>query len=171
MAFIFKGQLCGLICAECPEPLANVKIRLYRSDAQEDVTARAVANAKETFAILDDQTVKAKEGRLLAEAETDADGNFNFELSERNKYQGGPFEIDVVCGTVPRLKPGKNPPPPIQFSVTTVQPLWRQFEKDLVAIFNYCLPFRFWCAIRARWQEKQADHRQGPRPCHVTADR
>jgi hypothetical protein len=152
MAYLFKGKLCGYICAECPEPLTKVKVRLYRSAAQEDVTARAVANAKETFAILDDEAIRAKQSLLIAEAETDAQGNFSFALSESQKYGGGAFEVDVYCGTVPRLKPGKNPPPPpVQFTITTVQPRWRQIEDNLVAIFDYCLPYRFWCAVRARF--------------------
>jgi len=32
---------------------------------------------------------------------------------------------DIFCGTVPRLKPGRVSPEPLQFNVTTVQPLWR----------------------------------------------
>jgi hypothetical protein len=128
-----------------------VKVRLYRSEAREDVIARAVASPKETFDILDDDAIKAKQSLLIAEAETDADGNFSFELSERHKYTGGAFEIDVYCGTVPRLKPVKTPPRPVQFTITTVQPRWRQLADGLVSIFNYCLPFRFWCAVRARF--------------------
>src|SRR5436190_6161206 len=152
VTYVLRGRLCGFICAECPEPLSNVKVRLYRTGAQEEVIARAVANAKETFAILDDDAIKAKQSSLIAEVESDAEGNFNFELTERQKYEGGAFEVDVYCGTVPRFKPPKrNPPPPVQFSVTTVQPRWRELEDERIAIFNYCLPFRFWCAVRARF--------------------
>jgi len=39
MAFIFHGKLCGLICPECPEPLENVIVRLYRSRDGQTVTA------------------------------------------------------------------------------------------------------------------------------------
>lgn len=35
--YIFKGSLCGLICPECPEPLSNVKVRLYRLRAEQNV--------------------------------------------------------------------------------------------------------------------------------------
>jgi hypothetical protein len=152
MAYLFKGKLCGYICAECPEPLAFVKVRLYRSASQDEVTARAVAHAKETFAILDDEAIKAKQSLLIAETEADGEGNFSFALSEKQQYGGEAFEVDVYCGTVPRLKPGKNPPPPpVQFTITTVQPRWRQIEDNLIAIFDYCLPYRFWCAVRARF--------------------
>lgn len=152
MRYIFKGRLCGFICAECPEPLSNVKVRIYRSAAEADVTARAVANPKETFAILDEEALRGRESLLIAEADTDAQGNFSFDLGEKGNYDGGAFEFDVYCGTVPRFKPPKrNPPPPVQFTITTLQPRWRETEGGLVAIYDYCLPYRFWCAIRARF--------------------
>lgn len=60
MRYQFKGKLCGYICPECPEPLSNVKVRLYRSRAEQNVIALAVASPKETFAILSDETVTEK---------------------------------------------------------------------------------------------------------------
>ena len=105
---MFKGRLCGYICAECPEPLANLQVRLYRVDKQPNVAALAVANPKETFAILDDDQVQEKASRLLAKVETDAEGNFAFELSKN--YAGEAFEVDVYCGSVPRQRIGKTHP-------------------------------------------------------------
>ncbi len=151
MKYIFKGRLCGFICAECPEPLSNVKVRIYRIEDQENIVSNAVSNAKETFTIVNEEAIKAKEARSIAEADTDEEGNFSFELGENKKYGGEAFEIDVYCGTVPHLKPGKNPPPPVQFSITTLQPRWRETNEGLLFVYNYCLPFRFWCAIRARF--------------------
>ena len=90
MAYQFRGYLCGLICAECPEPLSNVKVRLYRTRAEQNVTALAVANAKDTFAILTPEQVKSKESSLIAEADTDANGAFSFTLGENQKYGGKP---------------------------------------------------------------------------------
>lgn len=145
--YIFKGHLCGYICAECPEPLANLQVRLYRVDDQRNVAALAVANPKETFAILDDDQVQAKESRLFAKADTDAEGNFTFELGD--KYAGEAFEVDVYCGTVPRQKIGKKPPKPRQFTITTLQPRYRETENSFVAVWDYCLPYRFWCALLA----------------------
>jgi hypothetical protein len=143
--YIFKGRLCGYICADCPEPLANLQVRLYRVANQNDVSALAVANPKETFAILDDEQVKAKESRLFARADTDAEGNFTFELDKN--YDGEAFEVDVYCATVPRQKIGKKPPEPRQFTITTLQPRWRQTENGFIAVWNYCLSYRFWCAF------------------------
>jgi len=145
--YIFKGRLCGYICAECPEPLANLQVRLYRVDKQRNVAALAVANPKETFAILDDEQVQCKESRLFAKTETDAEGNFTFELDR--KYAGEAFEVDVYCGTVPRQKIGKNPPKPRQFTITTLQPRFREIGDGFIAVWNYCLPYRFWCAVLA----------------------
>ena len=145
--YMFKGRLCGYICAECPEPLANLQVRLYRVDKQPNVAALAVANPKETFAILDDDQVQEKASRLLAKVETDAEGNFAFELSKN--YAGEAFEVDVYCGSVPRQRIGKNPPKPRQFTITTVQPRYRETENGFIAVWDYCVPHRFWCAVLA----------------------
>ena len=151
MKYIFRGKLCGFICAECREPLSNVKVRIYRVEDRENITANAVANAKETFAVVDEEALKAKKSRLIAETGTDEDGNFEFKLGEKQKYNGEAFEVDVYCETVPNLKTGKNPPSPVQFSITTLQPRWRQTENEFLFVYDYCIPFRYWCAIRARF--------------------
>lgn len=151
MIYTFKGKLCGFICPECPEPLSNVKVRLYRSRKEQNVTALAVAQPKETFAILSGEMVKAKESLLIAETTTDAEGNFIFELGEKQKYNGEAFEIDVYCETVPHRKIGLKPPAPLQFSITTLLPMWRQTETGFLSVWEYCLPKRFWCAVRARF--------------------
>ena len=147
--YIFKGRLCGYICAECPEPLANLKVRLYRLREEQNAVVLAVSNPKDTLALVSDEQVREKAGTLLAEVETDADGNFIFELGEKQRYTGEAFEVDVYCGTVPRQKLGPVPPKPQQFSLTTVQPLWRQRDDIALAIWDYCIPHRFWCYFRS----------------------
>ena len=147
--YIFKGRLCGFICPECPEPLANLKVRLYRLREEQNAVVLAVANPKDTLALVSDEQVREKAGTLLAEVETDADGNFIFELGEKQRYTGEAFEVDVYCGTVPRQKLGPVPPKPQQFSLTTVQPLWRQRDDIALAIWDYCIPHRFWCYFRS----------------------
>ena len=151
MAYIFRGRLCGLICPECPEPLANVIVRLYRSRDAQTVTALAAASPKETFAILTEEQVNEKASALIAEINTDEGGNFTFELGDNERYNGEAFEVDIYCGTVPRLKPGPQPPTPLQFSITTLQPRWRQTGDGFVAVWDYCLPYRFWCLVRGRF--------------------
>lgn len=150
MAYIFKGRLCGYICDECPEPLSRVKVRLYRIPKGYNITALAVADPRHTFNILSDEQVSEKKSLMIAETETDDKGNFSVELTEREKYGGDAFEIDVYCGNVPRGLKSPDPPPPVQFSITTLQPMWRESREGSVAIFDYCLPPRYWCRVLAR---------------------
>jgi hypothetical protein len=122
---------------------------LYRNRPDQNVTALAVASPNDTLALLTDDQAKAKAGQLIAEAKTDASGNFSFKLGSGQKYEGGAFEVDVYCGTVPRRRPGRKEVQPRQFSITTLQPAWKQTgESDFVAVWNYCIPYRFWCHLR-----------------------
>ncbi len=149
MGYVFKGRLCGYICPECPEPLSNVKIRLYRSRNGQKISALASAQPKETFGILDREQVEEKSQYLIAEVAADDNGRFLAEFGDMQDYKGEPFEIDVYLETVPRYK-GK-PASPLQFTVTMLQPRWRETEDGFVASWEYCLPCRMWCAIRARF--------------------
>ena len=144
---MFKGKLCGYLCADCQEPLSFVTVRLYRPRRDQDVTALAVASPKDTFSVLTDAQVKDKERSLIAETATDADGRFAFALDD-GAYDGGAFELDVSCGTVPRRKPTPKPPDPKQFAVTMLRPMWRQSEAEASWYWEYCLPYRFWCWLR-----------------------
>ncbi len=149
MSFTFRGSLCGRLCSECLEQLFDVTVRLYRNRSDQNVTALAVAGPNDTLALLTDEQVKSKASQLIAETKTDANGNFSFTLDRKQKYDGGAFEVDVYCGTVPHRKAGRKQPPPRQFSITTLQPAWKQTgESDFVAIWDYCIPYRFWCYIR-----------------------
>src|SRR5947209_5231282 len=157
MNYTFKGSLSGLLCSEYIEPLANVTVRLYRNREEQNVPALAAANPKDTFVILTDEMVLAKASSLIAESETDGEGKFVFELGEQQQYNGEVFEVDVYCGTVPHLKVGPHPPRPRQFSITTIQPMWRQMQQGLssgesaegalIAAWEYSIPSRFWCQI------------------------
>ena len=150
MAYIFKGRLCGYICDECFEPLSRAKVLLYRIAQGRDVTSLAVAAPKDTFAILTDEQVAEKKKLLIAEADVDEQGNFSFELDEK-KYKGEPFEVDVFCATVPPHQPTRHEPRPVQFTVTTLQPFWRETESGHLFGWEYCLPARLWCLIRGRF--------------------
>jgi hypothetical protein len=150
MAYIFRGRLGGFICAQYPEVLSNVRVRLYRNRPEQSATLLAVASPEDTSAILTDRQVKDKESSLLAETETNNDGVFVFELGEKQNYRGEAFEIDVYCAMVPHQRTGSNnPPPPRQFSITTLQPLWRQSDTGFIWVWDYCLPAHFWSEIRA----------------------
>ena len=151
MSYIFKGRVCGYICGECFEPLAKVKVRLYSVRKDQNVTALAVASPKDTFAILSEADVRQKKSSLLGEFETNDAGEFVAELDEKQGYTGGAFEVDVYCGAVPGLKPTPQPPQPVQFSVTVLQPLWRRNERGAIAIWDYCLSQRYWRLVRSRF--------------------
>lgn len=147
--YIFRGSLCGRLCDDCSEPLSGVKVRLYRLRPDQDPTRLAVAAPKTTLAVLDDKQIQAKQAELLGEFEADSAGRFTAEIGDTSSYNGGAFEVDVVCESVPNRRaqyPSRNP---VQFSITTVQPQWRERENGLVAAWEYCLPPRFWCFIRA----------------------
>jgi hypothetical protein len=151
MSYVFKGNLCGLLCGDCQEPISEGLVRLYRNRPDQNVTALAVADPDDTFTVLSDEQVRAKEAMLIAETKTDADGSFTFNLGREQKYNGEAFEIDVYCGTVPHRKPARKPPKPRQFSITTVQPSWRtarEKEDDFFSVWRYCIPYRFWCYFR-----------------------
>ncbi|GAB3404836.1 transthyretin-like family protein [Massilia agilis] len=148
MGYTFRGRLCGLICDDCQEGLAGVTVRLYRNQDLETVTARVAAQPKDTFALLPAAEAGQKAVALLAEAQADADGNFSFQLGEKQNYHGEAFEIDVLVTDVPGHA-GKPEREPLQFSITTLQPRWRQNQDGYVAVWDYCLPQRIWCYIRS----------------------
>lgn len=153
MRYVFTGRLCGYICPDCPEALSEVTVRLYRSREAQDVTALAAARPVETLAILGEAEVEEKSSSLLAETQTDADGRFSFELGEKQKYEGGAFELDVFCTTVPHRKESRREPKSLQFSVTTLHPSWRGAaeQEESRWAWEYCIPNRFWCAVRGRF--------------------
>lgn len=151
MAYLFKGALKGALCRECIEPLAGATLKAYRIAAGRDVTQLAVAHAKDTFMLVDAEAEAAKAALLLAEALIDEAGNFTLDFSKAPNYGGEAFELDLYCGTVPHLKPGPTPPPPLQFSITAVQPQWREIGDDRVAAWDYTIPYRYWCGVRGRF--------------------
>lgn len=146
--YTFRAHLCGLICPDCPEPLIFTKVRLYRVERDPQTVEQVAADPKETFAALTDEQVKAKSGNLIAEATTDEQGFVTFELGDEQDYDGGAFEIDIVPQTVAGLDPEEAPKDPRQYSLTTLQPRWRETEKGLVAAWDHCIHSRYWCRVR-----------------------
>ncbi len=111
MRYIFKGRLCGYICPDCPEPLSQVKVRLYRSRAKEGITLLAAAAPKDTFAILSDDDVKQKASSLLAETTTGDDGSFSFELGDAAEIRWRGFrDRRLLRNGSPPQTDAKGPP-------------------------------------------------------------
>lgn len=148
MPYIFRGRLCGYECANVEIPLSNVRVRLYEPPG-ERLVRRVAASPKETFAILDDDAVAAKESRLLAETTTNEEGEFEVELDEdEHGYDGEVLEVDGVVSEVSGLAARLDES--VQFSITTFQPEWRQREEGLSFTWEYCLSRRYWCAVLER---------------------
>jgi hypothetical protein len=114
MAFVLKGRFSASVCSDCEVLLEGSLVRLYAAEADPSLAQRAAADPRHTMAILDDDAVAQRAGRLLGEGEIGAGGAFSVELGEG--YEGGALDVDVYCGTIA----GHHPPRPLQLSVTTV---------------------------------------------------
>jgi hypothetical protein len=145
MPYYLRGNLWGYICRECPRPLWGVVVRAYAAE-DDRLIERVAADPKQTASAIDEKAVKARSGRLLAEAEVGEDGSFELDFS-RSKYQGGPVEIDLRMEGLPRIDERTAKSDPRQIQLTTLQPTWRERERDFIAFWEYYLPSRLWCLI------------------------
>jgi hypothetical protein len=147
MKYIFKGNLCGFLCEECNEPLSGMEVLLYLPWRKESVTEAAVADVKDTFRMVSKEEAASRKNLLIATTKTDEFGNFAFELDE--KYSKTAFDIDFVCGTLPRVPP-KPRKDPLQFHLTTIYPQWRNSTEgeNVFYKWEYCLSAKWWCYIR-----------------------
>lgn len=146
MPYYLRGNLWGYICRECPRPLWGVIVRVYAAEGDR-LIERAVADPKATIAALDDKGVKARAGRLLAEAEVGEDGGFEISFDRNSGYEGGPVDIEMRVESLARLDERAPKGKARQIHITTLQPAWRERENDLVAYWEYYLPARIWCLI------------------------
>ena len=151
MSYIIKGNFTAYICDDCLENLSQVSVRFYLPPRETNVPAVSTAEIKETFRELSDDEIKSKGNRLVAETQTDMEGNFVIKIEE--KYAESAFEIDIYCGSVPRLpfppKKGKER----QFHITTYVPQWKMTEERqaYMANFEYRIPSKWWCLIKGRY--------------------
>lgn len=150
MNYVFKGSLCGYFCDECFESLSNVEILLYLPWQKERLLANAVASTKDTFRLVTKEESIARKDLLIARTTTDEKGNFEFSLDE--KYGNSAFDIDFICGTVPRVppKPRKENP---QFHLTTIFPQWKadKLKESYNFQWKYCITAKWWCYIRGHY--------------------
>lgn len=147
MNYTIHAKLSGYICCESVEPVANTLVRFYRTRGTKETTIAATANPKQTFRPLTNAQIKQKASRLIAEVETDDHGRATINIDEK-AYNGGPVEIDIYCKNVPGQDPDKAYPPR-QFSITTLQPAWRQTGKSIIAAWDHQIHHRYWCLIRS----------------------
>lgn len=148
MNYIIKGNLLGFLCDDCTESISGVDVLLYLPYQKDNVLAATVANAKETFRVVNKEEAAARKDLLVARATTDDKGNFELSVSE--KYGNTAFDIDFYCGTVPRF-PKKGPKKdPAQFHITTFYPQWRSnsLQESQIFQWKYSLSAKWWCFIR-----------------------
>jgi hypothetical protein len=146
MPYYLRGNLWGYICRECPRPLWGVVVRAYAAEGDR-LIERAVANPKTTTALVDEKEVKARAGRLLAEARVGEDGSYELVFDKKNRYQGGPVDIDLRIESLSHLDERATTASPRQVHVTTVQPSYRARDDAYVAYWEWYLPAYWWCRI------------------------
>ena len=154
MTFTFRGGLAATLAEGFEESLSGVTVRLYGTQATEEAYlshASAAARPKETFSILDEDDVAAKADALLAAGETDEHGRFEVDIEDGAEYPedeyGRPavFQVDVRIESVPGT--AAEPKRPVQFTLTTHQPRWRDGQDGVVADLEATVPKRNWCAV------------------------
>ncbi|HAQ20754.1 MAG TPA: hypothetical protein DCR40_16210 [Prolixibacteraceae bacterium] len=126
-------------------------MRLYLPWQKENVISHVVADTKDTFRLVTKEEAAARKDLLIATAKTDEKGNYTFELDE--KYSKTAFDIDFVCGTVPRIPPKPPIKEPLQIHLTTVFPEWRidKQRENYFFQWEYCIPTKWWCLIRGKY--------------------
>lgn len=140
--YILRGNLRGLVCSECSEPLSGVRARFYRLLPDHDTAAQLV--------VLDADHIHSKHSRLVGECATDGDGNFTVILDGEFDASLG-LELDMYFDTVPHSRLAHPSPAAAQFSVTPLHPKWDIQGGNLAASWDYCLPADFWSSIRKRF--------------------
>ena len=154
MNYRFEGKLHAFICKECRQALAGTTVRLYRHQADQDVEVLVAAHPKETFTILENTDVEAKSDLLIAEASTNEQGEFTFDLNEeKHDYHGEAFEIDVRLASIPEsgIESGREP---VQFTITSLQPEWTEGDKKgyfVAEPWDYTISARLWCHLLAHF--------------------
>ncbi len=151
MSYIFEGSLSGFLCEDCKEPLSGVEVLLYLPYQPDKVLANTVASTKETFSFVTKQQADKRKNLLIATAKTNDDGRFEITLDE--KYSNTAFDVDFICGSVPRKPPVPPRKEPLQFHLTTIFPQWRptRVSERCFYKWNYIIAPKSWCYIRGHY--------------------
>lgn len=146
MPYILRGNLCGYLCNDYFESLEGVVVLLYLPWQTDRLTENTAANTKDTFRLVTEAERSSRADLLINEVKTDAKGDFEFTVD--NRYSKTAFDIDFVCGSVPRVPP-KPRNTPLQFHLTTIKPQWSILEdRSYYYQWNYCISSKWWCYIR-----------------------
>lgn len=152
MAYTLSGRLHGQLAHDFHEPLSGVLVRLYRPAEPwreaDGGTAGGAATAvalKQKVALHTEEQVAVRAQRMVGEVRVDADGAYRVELGRG--YEGEPLEVDLRCETVPGLR-GEPRREPVQFTVATLPPEWKQGRQGLHREWDHVVAHRLWCWIR-----------------------
>jgi hypothetical protein len=137
-------------------------VLLYLPWQKDKVVENAVASTKDTLRLVTPEERDERKQLVISTTRTDEKGNFEFSIAE--KYGNASFDIDFICGTVPRIPPKPPRRQPIQFHITTFLPQWRlEREAQLQNVlaeperhsyyynWRYCIPSKWWCSIRGHY--------------------
>lgn len=151
MNYTLKGNLSGYICdQDCTEAIAGQLVRLYLPEERANITANAIADAKDTFRLVSPEEQQERQRLLIAEAKTDNEGNFTFKLDE--KHASSAFDIDFVCADLPDVA-AKAGSTAVQFHITTIYPQWRsdREQQGYYYVWQYAITAKWWCNIRGHY--------------------
>lgn len=125
--------------------MSQVSVKLYQPPKMENVTELLASDPKNTLKILGPDEIAERKKYLIGEGSTDASGDYNIQFDK--SYEGGPVMVDIAVTQVQGQK--KKTDKQVQFTVTVLQPAWRQGDNDYFYGWDYCLSPRFWCHIRS----------------------
>lgn len=153
MSYVLTGTVQGHVSPEQVEPLANVTVRLYRTEEQ---SIGRSFEMEPRFAALSAEEVREKEYLWTAQARTNERGEFTIDLSERSllghvgstrPYQGEALEVDVYCRSAPGQPQGSTGGD-VQFTVGTIVPAWASTGEGYRATWSCVLSHAFWSQAR-----------------------
>lgn len=156
MNYTLKGRLLYAICDEHEKAIQYTTVRLY--SLQEEVnaaTAYTAAQSKELIQVFEEKEIKNRKKFLLAETQTDAEGNYEFKINgDKSNYSGGAVAVTLFYKEVPEYGQQDTKLPkrfrPFEVLLDVVQPKWRETNAGLVAGWNYHISKRIWCYILSR---------------------
>lgn len=150
MNYTIKGNLCGMLCEACSEAVYGAEVYLYLPWQKEYLMESTVASTKDTFRLVTEKEQAERSKLLVAKTITDEHGNFTLSVPEAHARTA--FDIDFVCGNVPR-GPQQPRQQPMQFHLTTFYPRWMIEKQTGTHAFRwqYCIAQNWWCYIRGHF--------------------
>lgn len=145
MDHLLKGNLSGYLSPKSKEPIANAKLRFYRTEKPH---GKSEIKPKLVFKMLTEEMVEKDKKLLIGETQTNQKGEFTVRLGEGKSYDGKSVRIDLCPGKVPGQKVAKEKSVANQFTIAVIKPRWHKTNEGLAANWRCHLPFRVWCNVR-----------------------